>query len=98
MYETTTKIYLEIADRLLERVGVGDFFAGSVELTDGDVVWRLTCTVVARRARYVEEGSLVRPIETLLPVWWEMTTTCDGVVVENDFSFFKMLLVYDNKE
>jgi hypothetical protein len=89
MYETTTKIYFRIAEDLLARIGTGDFFSGVVMAFDEDegVECRLTCTVVVHRAERVNGRWGIRPIERVLPVWWEMRSYRDGVEIDNDFSF-----------
>ena len=98
MYETTTEIYFKIAEDLLARIGSGDFFAGTVTAYDEDegVEWRLTCTVVVHHAERVNRRWGIRPIERVLPVWWEMRSYCDGVEVDNDFSFGELDLVGDD--
>ena len=40
MYETTPTIYLQIAELLLDKIGLSDFFSGSVALNDGDVEFK----------------------------------------------------------
>ena len=97
MYETTTKIYFKIAEDLLERIGTGDFFAGTVMVYDEDecVECRLICTLVVHRAERVNRRWGIRPIERVLPVWWEMRSYRDGVEVDNDFSFSELDLVPD---
>lgn len=98
MYETTTEIYFKIAEDLLARIGSGDFFAGTVTVYDEDegVEWRLTCTVVVHRAERVNRRWGIRPIERVLPVWWEMRSYRDGVEADNDFSFGELDLVGDD--
>ena len=92
MYEPTAEIYLEIAERLFERIGSSEFFSGTVVAYDDDVECRLTCTVVVRRATHLDAQLGLRPISRVLPVWWEMKTYRGGCEVQNDFSFFDMLL------
>ena len=86
MYETTPTIYFKIAELLLEKIGMRDFFSGSVSLADGDVECRLVCTLVVDR----EKGN-PRQVVALLPVWWEFETVVDGNEVLNDFSWREML-------
>ena len=86
MYETTPTIYFKLATLLVERIGLRDFFSGSVTLYDGDVECRLICTVIVYRDRH--DPAL---IEGISPVWWEMRTTCGAEEFDNDFSFSEML-------
>jgi hypothetical protein len=85
MYETTPKIYLKVAELLLETIGTSDFFSGGVSLTDGDVECRLTTTLIVVR----DESDHGRIVE-LLPVWWEFTTMHGAEELCNDFSFNEM--------
>lgn len=85
MYETTPKIYLKVAELLLETIGTSDFFSGGVSLTDGDVECRLTTTLIVVR----DESDHGRIVE-LLPVWWEFTTMHGAEELRNDFSFNEM--------
>jgi hypothetical protein len=86
MYETTSTIYLKIAELLLEKIGMRDFFSGSVSLNDGDVECRLTCTLVIERERR-DPSEIV----ALLPVWWEFKTIVGTEELSNDFSWCEML-------
>ena len=86
MYETTPTIYFKLATLLVERIGLRDFFSGSVTLYDGDTECRLICTVIVYSDRH--DPAL---IESISPVWWEMRTTCGAEELDNDFSFSEML-------
>ena len=88
MYETTPKIYLKVAELLLETIGTCDFFSGGVSLVDGDVECRLTTTLVVAR----DDSDHGRIVE-LLPVWWEFTTIDGAEELCNDFSFSEMVKI-----
>ena len=90
MYEMTPLLYLELASLLVERIGTRDFFSGSIICHDGDVECRLICTVVVRHDR-----SNPHRITSIMPVWWEMHTTCGAEEFDNDFSFREMLRYLD---
>ena len=92
MYEISDALYLRIAEHLSDAIGRKDFFSGSVPLVDGNVECRLCCTLVVSRSREcVDEYPR---ITRLTPVWWELKTTIEGEVVDNDFSFGTMLTYF----
>lgn len=86
IYETTPTIYFSIAELLFEKIGLGDFFSGSVTLNDGDVECRLITTLVVVRDKYNPNR-----IVALRPVWWEFKTNNGVEELMNDFSFDEML-------
>lgn len=87
MYEITSSIYLEIAERLVAAIADNEFYSGVVVCYDGDTCCRLVSTLVVYRRPQVEGGSVVRPIVDVVPVWWELQTTVGAEIVDNDFSF-----------
>ncbi|MBQ8493587.1 MAG: hypothetical protein IJ464_04830 [Alistipes sp.] len=87
MYEITSSIYLELAERLVAAIGDREFYSGAVVCYDGEVCCRLVTTVVVRRGEQVHNGRLVRSIVGIVPVWWELHTTVGTEAVDNDFSF-----------
>lgn len=90
MYEISPKLYLEVFESLIAKIGQREFFSGRVDLTVGDTFCSLICTLVVHRGKPSEESSL-RPIERLVPVWWEFRTIEGGEEILNDFSFREML-------
>ena len=86
MYETTPTIYLQIAELLLDKIGLSDFFSGSVALNDGDVECRLIATLIVVRDRCNPSR-----IVALRPVWWDFKTTIGTEELTNDFSWGEML-------
>lgn len=87
MYEITSSIYLELAERLVAAISDREFFSGAIVAYDGDICCRLVCTVVVSRERELLDGSMRRVIKRIVPVWWELKTTVGEEVVDNDFSF-----------
>ena len=86
MYEITSRLYEETAERLCDAIGSGTYFTGSIEFNFEDTECRLTATVIVYR-RHVElpEGEY-EAIDDIVPVWWEFHTTGDDEML-NDFSF-----------
>lgn len=87
MYEITSSIYLELAERLVAAISDREFFSGAIVAYDGDICCRLVCTVVVSRERELLDGSMRRVIKRIVPVWWELKTAVGEEVVDNDFSF-----------
>ena len=65
---------------------------------ESPVEWRLTLTaIIYRRTEILPEG-VRRPIDDVVPVWWEFSTVGEGGAISNDFSFNKLkpcLIDYD---
>lgn len=89
MYEITSSIYLEIAERLVAAIGDKEFYSGAVVCYDGDVCCRLVSTLVVYR-RKQQLGDSARPIINIVPVWWEMQTVMGAESIDNDFSFSEL--------
>ena len=87
MYTISTKLYLEIADKLMSSIGSKEFFSGSVRLTDGNTECTLICTLLVEHDNKPSEGYCFNAISALIPVWWEFHTIVDGEEQLNDFSF-----------
>lgn len=86
MYETTSKIYRELAAQLIDEIGMRDFYAGAVVAHDGEVDLRLICTLIITHDRH-EPARIV----DIAPVWWELRSTCGAEELCNDFSFSELL-------
>lgn len=80
MYEITSSIYLELAERLIAAIGNREFFSGAVVCNVGDLSCRLVCTVVVGREDQLLNGCLRRVISRITPVWWELQTSQGGIV------------------
>lgn len=90
MYTISSKLYLEVFESLMAQIATKEFFSGRVDLTFGDTLSSLVCTVVVHRGT-AEEGASLRPVQRIVPVWWEFHTTQGGEEVINDFSFREMV-------
>jgi hypothetical protein len=89
MYEISSSLYLDIADRLVAAIGGKEFFSGVVTVQSGDVECRLICTLIVERSRGVE-GTSFPAISNLLPIWWECHTLIGGEELLNDFCFSEL--------
>ncbi len=90
MIEISTENYSAFAAELREAIGDQEYFNGSVELDTEEFSARLVVTlVVYRRTETLPEG-VRRPISNVVPVWWELTTTTEGVNALYDFSFSEL--------
>ncbi len=87
MYEITSSIYLELAERLVAEVGDREFYSGVIVCYDGEVRCRLVTTLVIRRGEVLHDDRKVRAIVGIVPVWWEFEASVGEAVVEDDFSF-----------
>lgn len=87
IYSVSSELYLEAASRLLEAIGAGSYFSGSLTFPFGDVECRLTASVIVyRQCESLPEGDR-EAIADLVPVWWEFHTTDVSGEMPNDFSF-----------
>lgn len=85
-------VYAEAASALLEAIGDGYYYNGTVEV-DGDGFYStLTATLIVYRDKEaLPEGGAVYPVSDLVPVWWEFATVVPGWgEVLNDFSFLRL--------
>ena len=90
--EVGQAMYAQAASSLLEAVGDGYYYNGSIDV-DGDGFYStLTATlIVYREAETMPEGCTVSHISDVVPVWWEFVTVVPGAVeVLNDFCFKRL--------
>lgn len=62
--------YDEVWSTLLDAIGESDYFNGKVTTEHEGFISSLTTTLIVYRDRHAPE----RPINRLIPVWWEMAT------------------------
>lgn len=80
--------YDKVWSALLEAIGENDYFNGTVETSHEGITSLLTTTLIVYRNRHDPE----RPINRLVPIWWEMTTLDeDDNNHPNDFSLKEFL-------
>ncbi len=79
--EVGQAMYAQAASSLLEAVGDGYYYNGSIDV-DGDGFYStLTATfIVYREAETMPEGCTVSHISDVVPVWWEFVTVVPGGV------------------
>lgn len=90
--EVGQAMYAQAASSLLEAVGDGYYYNGSIDV-DGDGFYStLTATlIVYREAETMPEGCTVSHISDVAPVWWEFVTVVPGAgEVLNDFCFKRL--------
>lgn len=90
--EVGQAMYAQAASSLLEAVGDGYYYNGSIDV-DGDGFYStLTATlIVYREAETMPEGCTVSHISDVVPVWWEFVTVVPGAgKVLNDFCFKRL--------
>lgn len=87
MIEIEEKDYVRIAELLKNEIDDSDFFNGTIEHDTERFYSTLTATaIVYRKTVSMPEGRFSR-IEDAVPVWWNFTTSADGQLQPNDFSF-----------
>ena len=87
MFQVLPELYDEIAIRLREAFGDGGYYSGSVECAVGEIVCRLTASLILYRRRDEwPEGRRFR-LTDVVPVWWEFHIVTTEGEVPNDFSF-----------
>ncbi len=90
MIDITIDLYHTIAARLREEIATSEWFNGSIAITIGDLDCRLVLTaIVYRRDELLPEGPR-RPVDDVVPVWWEFHTTDASGPVPNNFSFSEL--------
>lgn len=90
MYEISSKLYLEIADRLMAEIGSKEYFSGAILCTHGDIECKLLCSLIIERERTAAPDQNYPTIVDIIPVWWEFSTVEGSVELLNDFSFSEL--------
>ena len=90
MYEISSKLYLEIADRLMAEIGSKEYFSGTILCTHGDIECKLLCSLIIERERTAAPDQNYPTIVDIVPVWWEFSTVEGSVELLNDFSFSEL--------
>ena len=97
MKHITEEIYHTFADELLDDIGDGDYYKGSIVKDDCDETYRLVLVAMFYRRDVVAPDGRWSEIYDVVPIWWEFHTYVGGELteVENDFTFndFKEYLV-----
>lgn len=80
--------YCEVASALIDAVGDGYYYNGTIDGDGNGFYYTLTATVIVyREDRYASDGHS-SCIRDLAPVWWEFATVVPQAgEVLNDFSF-----------
>ena len=90
--EVGQAMYAQAASSLLEAVGDGYYYNGSIDVDGDGFSAALTATlIVYREAETMPEGCTVSHISDVVPVWWEFVTVVPGAgEVLNDFCFKRL--------
>lgn len=91
MYCVSPELYLETAARLSDAIGDENYFSGAIEFLSGELICRLTVSVIVYRSRITLPEGISRPVTGLVPVWWEFRTTSEAGELLNDFDFSELL-------
>lgn len=91
MYCVSPELYLETAARLGDAIGDGNYFSGAIEFLSGDLICRLTISVIVYRSRISLPEGVCRPVTDLVPVWWEFHTVGEAGEMLNDFDFSSLV-------
>ncbi|MBR5864305.1 MAG: hypothetical protein IKY76_07060 [Alistipes sp.] len=87
MYEISSKLYQEVATRLVELAGFHGYISDSFEFEFEDVWCEMTISAVVYHQSSPDIGHSVCAVTDMIPVWWEFHTFVDGDEVLNDMSF-----------
>ena len=95
MIEISDEMYAALAQKLKKAIGQADYFSGAIELETSDLCARLIATLIICRRTESSPEKTQKPIQNVIPVWWELKTTTDDGLQINDFSFseIKPLLI-----
>ncbi|MBR4995352.1 MAG: hypothetical protein IKY82_04760 [Alistipes sp.] len=88
MYEVSSEVYLEAAERLLSLLSLSDYYSGSFEFESNGLSCRMVLSaVIYGHYEQLPEGVQNRVIDNIIPVWWEFHTTDESGERLNDFDF-----------
>lgn len=92
MIEIGDDTYGKVAASLLEALGDGYYYNGSMDVDGVDFYSTFTATlIVYREPERLPEGRTVQVVSDVVPVWWEFATVVPGKgEVLNDFSFGRL--------
>jgi hypothetical protein len=90
MIEISAEIYCAIAARLREKIGICDYFNGTVEFETEEFYSTLTLTAIVYRRTETTPECVRRPVSDVVPVWWDFSTVQECGQVLNDFSFMEL--------
>ena len=78
--------YRLVAERLINQIGSGDYFNGTVECAHDDFFSSLSTTLIIYKTSPTPIVAMNK-VSDVVPVWWEFHTTTPEGEVMNDFSF-----------
>lgn len=92
MIEIGDDTYGKVAASLLDALGDGYYYNGSMDVDGVDFYSTFTATlIVYREPERLPEGRTVQVVSDVVPVWWEFVTVVPGAgEVLNDFCFKRL--------
>ena len=91
MYTISSKVYLEVAERLSALIGSLNYYSGWFEFESDELFCRMVLSIfIHRHKETLPEGRVVDVIDNIIPVWWEFHTTLEQGEVLNDFDFAEL--------
>jgi hypothetical protein len=85
MISISPETYAGIAARLLSAVEKTDYFNGRIDCDGPQGRAVLTCSLVVYRKPGTDPPP--RPLEKIIPVWWDFSLEVDGMIRATDFGW-----------
>jgi hypothetical protein len=87
MYAISSKLYHQLATRLVELVADKGYFSGKFEFEFDGVDCEMILSAVVYHQDNPDEWATHPAVVDMIPVWWEFHTYINGEEVLNDMSF-----------
>lgn len=87
MYAISSKLYHQLATRLVELVADRGYYSGKFDFEFEGVSCEMILSAVVYHQDRCDEWATHPAVEDMVPVWWEFHTYIDGDEVLNDMSF-----------
>lgn len=87
MYTVTPALYEQTATRLRKAIGRNNYYSGSLDFTFDDIDCRFTASLIVYRQQTSMPDDTITTIDDIVPVWWQFSTSREGIDLLNDFSF-----------
>jgi hypothetical protein len=76
-----------VATHLVELVGQGGYYSGTIEFEFEELFCQMTLSAVVYHQSQPDVGYTHCAVADMIPVWWEFHTYRDEEELLNDFSF-----------
>ncbi|MBQ1253340.1 MAG: hypothetical protein IIY05_03245 [Alistipes sp.] len=87
MYAISSKLYHQLATRLVELVADKGYYSGRLEFEFEGVWCELILSVFVYHQQQSDKWATRPAVVDMIPVWWEFHTSTDGDEMLNDMSF-----------